>query len=135
MKVFLDANILFSASQSGSPVRSLLDCLETHAVLTTHPGVLEEARRNLAAKRSGWLDGFESLQARLDISTLMGDCADLGLPAKDQPVLAAAVACGADRLLTGDRLHFGHLFGTTLEGVRICSTHQMAGEMAERGWL
>jgi hypothetical protein len=34
-----------------------------------------------------------------------------GLPLKDAPVLAAALACGADALVTGDRAHFGHLFG------------------------
>jgi hypothetical protein len=40
------------------------------------------------------------------------------MPAKDVPILAAAAA-GADLLITGDRRHFGHLFGRTLEGVTV----------------
>lgn len=135
MKVFLDANILFSGSQSGSPVRLLLDRLQFHAVLMAHPGVVEEAKRNLSAKKPEWLGAFESLCAKLEISTRMGACPDVGLPAKDQPVLAAAVACASDFLLTGDRLHFGHLFGSTVAGVRVLSVREMAQEMINRGWM
>jgi|FLYL01.1.fsa_nt_gi predicted nucleic acid-binding protein len=41
------------------------------------------------------------------------------LPAKDAPVLAAAVASRADALVTGDRRHFGGFYGRTLEGVAV----------------
>ncbi|HMU50769.1 MAG TPA: hypothetical protein PKA13_13420 [Geminicoccaceae bacterium] len=44
-----------------------------------------------------------------------------GLPEKDAPILAAAVAAAADLLVTGDRRHFGGLFGRTVHGVRILS--------------
>lgn len=135
MKVFLDANILFSGSQTGSPMRLLLERLQDHALLIAHPGVVEEAKRNLSAKKPEWLPGFGSLCATIEITTRMGACPDAGLPTKDQPVLAAAVASGADFLLTGDRLHFGHLFGTAVEGVRISSTKEMAQEMISRGWI
>jgi len=135
VKVFLDANILFSGSQSGSPMRLLLDRLQFHAVLIAHPGVVEEAKRNLSAKKPEWLGAFESLCAKLEISTRMGACPEVGLPAKDQPVLAAAVACASDFLLTGDRLHFGHLFGSTVTGVRVLSGREMAQEMINRGWI
>jgi hypothetical protein len=33
-----------------------------------------------------------------------------GLPLTDAPVMAAALACGADALVTGYRTHFGHRF-------------------------
>lgn len=46
------------------------------------------------------------------------------LPMKDAPIMAAAVLCGSDLLVTGDRLHFGHLFGKTLEGVRVLSPRE-----------
>jgi predicted nucleic acid-binding protein len=136
VKIFLDANILFSGAQLGSPVRKLLDIMESHGVLTTHPGALEEARRNLAAKRPSWMEGFESLCKKCEISSRIGACPPESLlPAKDQPVLAAALGCGADILLTGDRRHFGHLFGSKIVETKICSVRQLAEEMTARGWL
>ena len=42
-----------------------------------------------------------------------------GLPAKDAPILAVAVAARADLLVTGDRRHFGPLYGQKLRGVRV----------------
>ena len=135
MKVFLDTNILFSGSQSGSRMRALLDCLQNHATLTTHPGVLEEARRNLSAKKPDWIASFDSLCTHLTISTRMGPCPVTDLAPKDQPVLAAAVASGADRLVTGDRCHFGSLYGKTIHSIHVCSTRQLAKEMRDLGWL
>jgi predicted nucleic acid-binding protein len=135
MKIFLDANILFSASQIGSPIRKLLENLHLHSVLVSHPGVIEEATRNLAAKKPEWIEGFKSLRNFLEISPRLGTCPETSLPAKDQPVLAAAIGCRADILLTGDRRHFGPLFGSTLSGVKVFSVRQMAEEMVERGWL
>lgn len=48
--------------------------------------------------------------------TSVGLVADVGaeLPAQDRPILTAAIACGADRLVTGDRRHFGPLFGAAV---------------------
>ena len=135
MKIFLDANILFSASQIGSPIRKLLENLQLHSVLVSHPGVIEEASRNLAAKKPEWKVGFDSFRSFLHISPSIGTCPETSLPAKDQPVLAAAIGCRADILLTGDRRHFGPLFGSTLSGVKVFSVRQMAEEMIERGWL
>lgn len=42
-----------------------------------------------------------------------------GLPDNDAPILAAAAAAGTDLLVTGDRRHFGHLYGKTTGGIRI----------------
>jgi predicted nucleic acid-binding protein len=135
VKIFLDANILFSASQIGSPIRKLLENLQLHSVLVSHPGVIEEATRNLAAKKPEWMEGFDSLRCFLQISPCIGTCPENSLPAKDQPVLAAAIGCHADILVTGDRRHFGPLFGCTLSGVKIFSVRQMAEEMVGRGWM
>ena len=44
-----------------------------------------------------------------------------GLDDNDAPILAAAAAAKVDALVTGDRRHFGPLFGQTLRGVRILS--------------
>ena len=106
-----------------------------HAVLLAHPGVIEEARRNISAKKPDWMHGFDSLLGELQISTHIGPCPETSLPAKDQPVLAAAIGSGAEILLTGDRQHFGPLFGTTISGLKICSVRQLAEEIAQLGWI
>jgi hypothetical protein len=51
---------------------------------------------------------------------------ELRLPEKDRPVLAAAVRHGCQALVTGDRRHFGPLFGETLQGVTIYSPRSLA---------
>jgi hypothetical protein len=44
-----------------------------------------------------------------------------GLPLKDVPILAAAVQGRCDLLVTGDRAHFGPLYGRRLRGVEVLS--------------
>jgi predicted nucleic acid-binding protein len=41
------------------------------------------------------------------------------LPAKDRPILIAAIASKATHLITGDYTHFKTLFGKTIQGVLI----------------
>lgn len=135
MRVFLDANVIFSAAQKGSASRRFLEALARHATLITHPGVFLEAERNLRAKRPEWLPALASLRALLRFDAGMAPCPDVGLPAKDQPVLGAAIAARADRLVTGDRTHFGALFGKAFHGVRVLCPRAMAEKMRASGWL
>ena len=51
------------------------------------------------------------------------------LPLKDAPVLAAAVACGAEALVTGDRTHFGHLFGQRVRNLVVLTPAQALGRL------
>jgi hypothetical protein len=44
------------------------------------------------------------------------------LPAKDDPILLAAIAANATHLLTGDWKHFGPYRNTVVEGVLILPT-------------
>jgi predicted nucleic acid-binding protein len=48
------------------------------------------------------------------------------LPEKDRPVLAAAIHHRCDMLVTGDRTHFGQLYGKTIRGVTILSPAMLA---------
>jgi len=57
--------------------------------------------------------------------------ATLPLPEKDRPVLAAAIRHGCAALVTGDRSHFGALYGRTIRGVRIHSPRSLAEELLE----
>jgi len=51
--------------------------------------------------------------------------ASLPLPAKD-PVLAAAIHQSRTALVTGDRTHFGALYGRTIHGVTTHSPRSLA---------
>jgi hypothetical protein len=48
------------------------------------------------------------------------------LPEKDWPVLAAAIRLRCETLVTGDRAHFGALYGKTVNGVSIYSPRSLA---------
>jgi hypothetical protein len=50
----------------------------------------------------------------------------LPLPVKDRPVLAAAIRQGCAVLVTGDRTHFGALYGGTVHGVAVHSPRSLA---------
>jgi predicted nucleic acid-binding protein len=47
------------------------------------------------------------------------------LPEKDRPVLIGAVQAQADHLVSGDKKHFGHLYGTIVRGVRITAPTEL----------
>jgi uncharacterized protein len=126
MRVFLDANILLSAGlrSTGRAAGLFTAQGDGFCELVVTGYVLEEARRNLEKKAPHALGRFETLVPLVEVvleppEALVLWAQDQGLPAKDAPVLAAAVAAKADILTTGDRRHFARLFGRTLEGVRI----------------
>lgn len=131
MRVFLDANILFSAAKSDGAVRLLLDRLLRAGHECCVDGyVTEEARRNLAAKAPEGLAALAGLLSRLHRESAQhADAAleaALPLPEKDRPVLAAAIRHGCAALVTGDKSHFGPLYGKTVHGVAIHSPRSLA---------
>lgn len=129
IRVFLDANVLFSAALRPRDRDYAFFRLarEGGCVLLTSAYALDEARTNLAGKAPTALprlDGepvgaLELVGEPTEAMTALS--AAEGLPEKDAPILAAAVAAAADLLVTGDRRHFGGLFGRTVHGVRILS--------------
>ena len=131
MRIFLDANVLFSAAKSDGAVRQLLRLLEKSGHECCVDGyVIEEARRNLVAKapdRVVVLDGL--LSRMMTAGAQRVDAAletSLPLPAKDRPVLSAAIRQRCSALVTGDRTHFGPLYGRTIHGVTIHSPRSLA---------
>ena len=131
MRIFLDANILFSAAKSAGAVRELL--ARAHASghrLWVDGYVVAEARRNLAAKGAEALTALEALLTQLELARFQAtelppEAARL-LPDKDRPVLGAAIRLGCEALVTGDRTHFGALFGKTIVGVSVHSPRSLA---------
>jgi predicted nucleic acid-binding protein len=112
MRIFLDANILFTAAHNPNGKAALVLELGRAGLwqLATSPYAAEEARRNIARKFPAGLDPLEALLA--DIGRV-ADAPDVpcptGLAEKDQPIFRAARGCHADILLTGDLRDFGFL--------------------------
>jgi len=132
LRIFLDANILFSAAKSNGAVRQLLQDLHADGhVLAADDYVATEARRNIAAKSTGdAVDYLQALLSRIEVGAVRynaktGSVAHW-LPEKDRPVLLAAIACHCDVLVTGDRTHFGAGYGQVFEGVTVVSPAQLA---------
>lgn len=131
MRIFLDANILFSAARADGALRSLLTLLELAGhELWADAYVWEEARRNLAAKAPAGLSALDALGERIMIGGMSAEAfltPELAiLPEKDRPVLAAAIRHQCQVLVTGDRSHFGALYGKTVQGVSILSPAMLA---------
>ena len=131
MRIFLDANVLFSAAKSDGAVRQLLQMLAQAGHECWVDGyVLEEARRNLAAKASGGVAALDTLRVRLHIAPVLASQEELEatrwLPDKDRPVLAAAIRLRCAVLVTGDRTHFGVAYGKSFGGVTIHSPRSLA---------
>lgn len=126
MRLFLDANILFSAAHSeNSHAYFLVGFAEAgHCVILASPHAIGEATRNLELKSRDFHGRLARVLRRTEAvpeapAELVQWAAAQGLPAKDAPILAAAAHARADLLVTGDKRDFGLLFGKTLRGVRV----------------
>lgn len=131
MRVFLDANILFSAVKSDGAVRQFLGWLRAqNHTLVADGYVICEARRNVEAKFAASAVNFERCIAGVETTAKTAPplAPDLcpKLPEKDRPVLASAILLRCDVLLTGDKAHFGPLYGETVSGVTIHSPASLA---------
>lgn len=135
MRVFLDANILFSGAQPKSRMRAFLQLLFKRADCLTNGYALEEVRRNLELKYPAVLQDFEVLAGKCEMVSSPLAEVPVPLKEKDRPILAGAIAGKATHLMTGDQTDFGHLFGKTVEGVKVVSPKMLAEELTELGWI
>jgi predicted nucleic acid-binding protein len=121
-KIFLDANVLFSAAyQSESGLLKFWKLEDVQLITSTYAA--QEALRNLD------LENQEQRFEKLLRSVVIVDEVDqpelvipksIILPYKDKPILAAAINAKANYLITGDIRHFGKYFSKKVEGVTIC---------------
>lgn len=117
-RLFLDANVLFSAAYRSETGLLRLWKLRDVVLCTSHYAA-EEARLNL---------NEDVQRRRLAELLLMFEFCDaperelprgISLPKKDAPILLAAIEVRATHLLTGDVRHLGAYFGKAVEGVLI----------------
>jgi uncharacterized protein len=131
VRVFLDANVLFSASNLTSSIAELLVLAASRQELVTCTTARQEAWRNVVRKRPTWFQGFLGNSRHVLVVKDGGRDLPVEIAPKDVVVLASAIDCGANLLVTGDRRHFGHLYGTSVDGVRIGSVADWAVSVVE----
>jgi len=119
-RLFLDANVLFSATYREGAGAARLWQLRDVALVTSDYAI-EEARRNFSEPdRRNRLEALLTTVERLPTTSLDPSARHgIALREKDWPILAGAVAGGATHLVTGDVRDFGRYFGQTLFGVMV----------------
>ncbi len=110
MRLFFDANVLFSAAYSpeGRAADVIRGAHPHLTVLLTSPYAVLEVQKNMVAKYPA---GIQNLNVWLRLFQLVQpmhhDPCPIELPAKDQPIFMAALHGRATHLITGDLKHFG----------------------------
>jgi predicted nucleic acid-binding protein len=123
--LFLDANILISAAwKQGSEIAQIWQMPGTR--LVTSNFVMGEVQRNL--RQVEQIERLRVLMRSVQItpSEKTLDIPEaLILPEKDRPVLIGAILAKADLLVSGDKKHFGPLYGSVIRGVRITAPSEL----------
>lgn len=121
-RLFLDANVLFSAAyRPNASLRRLWSLPE--ARLFTSSYAVGETRRNLAEDRQRQ----DLKELLIPVSVVDAPSAAetqpaleaVELPEKDLPIILAAFAAEATHLITGDITHFGRYYDEKIGGVLV----------------
>ncbi|MCH7747298.1 MAG: type II toxin-antitoxin system VapC family toxin [Acidobacteria bacterium] len=126
MRAFLDANVLFSASNAGSNIARLIALLTERETGVTSDVAVAEAGRNLALKRAAWRPALESLLADLEIVPSARFDLPVSLDTADASLLCAAIRSRCAYFVTGDKRDVGHLYNQTVQGVEVISLLRLA---------
>jgi predicted nucleic acid-binding protein len=130
-KVFLDSNVLLSGlfSDKGAP-RIILDLLTLNLPMlagATGRYNLIEVERNLKKKMPEAMPLYQKYlpRLRLEIVEMPSRATVISMAGaiaeKDVPVLASAIACGAEYLITGDKKDFAKLRNVKKYNLKIVS--------------
>ena len=118
-RIFLDANVLFSASyREDAPLQQLCRLADVELVTSTY--AIQETLANI--HREEQLERLERLLTEVRVVSAWDHISlpnDIVLPEKDIPIMQAAIAAGATHLITGDKRHFGKHFGQTIAGLEV----------------
>lgn len=130
-RVFLDANVLFSAGYNPSAGIGELWRLKTVELLTSRYAAAE-AYRNMAEKYPDRLMQLDQVIAACGLvpeAPLQQLPTEVVLPEDDRPILQAALAANSDVLLSGDN-HFRPYLGRAFGSLRIMRPRQFLVAMA-----
>lgn len=126
-RLFLDANVLFSAAyRDDAPLRRFW-VLAGVELLTSAYAVAEAERHLDDVQRARLATLLERVGMAAD-APAEALPAGIALRAKDALILATAIAAKATHLITGDRRDFGMHFGKRLAGVLILPPRDYLGE-------
>ncbi len=131
MRIFLDANVPFSASHPGSATcRLIAAAMRSHTIVTSDVAC-SEARKNLTLKRPSWSGPFENLIENMELQPSSVFALPVTLDTKDLPLLCASIRARCHYFVTGDQKDFGHLFDRTILGVTIIRPLRLAQILAQ----
>ena len=107
MKVFVDANVLFTAAYSPKGKAAVL-FESMPKLIVTSDYAAEEARRNILAKKPEASSELEKILSKISVEpSAPGDACPIDLPEKDRPIFMSAMKAKATHLVTGDLKDFG----------------------------
>jgi predicted nucleic acid-binding protein len=130
--LFLDANVLVSAAWKENSEIAQIWQMEGVRLITSS-FVMGEVQRNL--HQVSQIERLRVLMRSVRICPLEGPTdidEGIDLPEKDRPVLSGAIQTQADHLVTGDKRHFGPLYGRTIRGVRVTAPTELLAELRLR---
>jgi predicted nucleic acid-binding protein len=139
-RIFLDSSVLISGimSQRGASYALLLLAELGLIRVIVCPYIRKETERNLALKVPEILPLYHQLTARINWELVQDPSPDEILPlvsiipAKDAPVLAAAIFSKPDRLVTLDAVHFIRAFSVSEQsGLVICTPGELIREIRD----
>jgi uncharacterized protein len=119
-RLFLDANVLFSAAYREDAGVAAIWSLE-HVALATSAYAAEEAERNLSTRdqRNRLQQMLRSVQVVQAGTVPESVRQGIELPDKDWPIIAGALAADSTHLITGDLQHFGRYFHKRIAGILV----------------
>ncbi len=119
LAIFLDSNVVISAClNERSYFLRFWGLTGVEPVLSRY--AIHEIERNLRVPAH-----TDTLKTLLTRTRIVSEADDRFIPSyirlaeKDRPILAAAIAASLDYVITGDKHHFAHLYGTAVSGVHI----------------
>ncbi len=132
IRIYVDSNVLFSASYSDRNRLLQFWHLRNVSLVVSSIAITESihhARRPDHAARLQTLLSSAEVVSNPDARRLPKEVI---LAAKDRPILTAAIAAKVNFLVTGDKNHFRHLYGTTVGGVYISAPTDLLSRLKDR---
>jgi predicted nucleic acid-binding protein len=132
LRVYLDSNVLFSASfKEDSDFLDLWRLREVTPVVS-HYAIGEVLSNVGSSSHEGRLSRLLTRTQIVSDADVRVIPSNVRLVTKDQPILAAAIAASVDYLVTGDKGHFSHLYFKRVSGVYVMPPGEFLSRYEDR---